>query len=391
MSNTLGTLSGTLILQEALALTFRERPELRMLSMGFRDLDGRASAAVLNQAVTSRIFSVATVNDFGTGATNRGDTDVTCTLTGQKEIHHAFTPSEYNATDRDLIRESARPIAVALANHIVDSVRDLWVETNFPNTDTFHQVTVASGWSYTNTLRPIRKNLNKAGVPKGARFAAFNSDVYDALLGDTTVVAALNNPDNQGAIKSGRLPDVAGLGLAEYPDLSVNVGESIAIASANTTTDVITCSAAHGLVTGQRIHLTVSSGLTGLTTDTSYYVIKVAATTLKLATSAANASAGTAIDIPADGTGSMVDARLGFAGTPDSTIYLARAMRNPAELAPNLAFPGVIGYVQDPVTGFQVLVNQWIDPSTLNVNNRICWLEGYAKGNANNGLLLYKN
>ncbi len=296
-NNVLGTLSGALILQKALELTFTARPLLKMISMGFRELDGRVDNALLGQTVRSRIQSVATVNNFGTGPTDRADTDVPITLDAMKEIHHQFTPAEYNATDRNLIEESARPIAIGLSNHIIASVAALWVAANFARS-----ITVANGWDYDNTLRALKKDLDDAGVPMANRFAVLNSAVHDSLLGDSMVVSAMNNPANNEAIRTGKLPQVAGLALDLFTALPGNAENLVA-----------------------------------------------------------------------------------FGGTPDSTVYVARAPKNPSEMAPNLPYPGVLDYVEEPRSGFRVMVNQWIDPTTLAVNNRIVWLQGYAKGNPNNG------
>ena len=57
------------------------------------------------------------------------------------------------------------------------------------------------------------------------------------------------------------------------------------------------------LSTGRMAYFDFASGFTGLTTGTAYYVIKIDASNIKLATTAANAAAGTAINITADGTG----------------------------------------------------------------------------------------
>lgn len=58
------------------------------------------------------------------------------------------------------------------------------------------------------------------------------------------------------------------------------------------------------ILTGTRVRLTTTTTLpAGLATATDYYVIKVSDTTFKLATSYANAVAGTAIDITSTGTG----------------------------------------------------------------------------------------
>lgn len=77
--------------------------------------------------------------------------------------------------------------------------------------------------------------------------------------------------------------------------------------AANTLTD-----ASHGLETGDGpVRLTNAGGAlpAGLAVDTDYYIIKVDANTMKLATSRANAALGTAIDLTGDGTGThtMVD------------------------------------------------------------------------------------
>lgn len=68
------------------------------------------------------------------------------------------------------------------------------------------------------------------------------------------------------------------------------------------TTDEITVSSNQWLQTGQAVALTGSSLPTGLSA-TTYYVIRQSATVIKLATSLANAIAGTAVDITADGSG----------------------------------------------------------------------------------------
>lgn len=70
------------------------------------------------------------------------------------------------------------------------------------------------------------------------------------------------------------------------------------------TTDLITLTS-HGLSTGDRLTYANGGGtsITGLTTATDYYVIVAGASTIQLASSYANAIAGTEIDITADGVG----------------------------------------------------------------------------------------
>lgn len=68
--------------------------------------------------------------------------------------------------------------------------------------------------------------------------------------------------------------------------------------------DLFTTTAAHNMKTGDKLTLTVSSGLTGFTTGT-YYVIYMSSTTFKLAASLALAAAGTHTAMSADGTGTI--------------------------------------------------------------------------------------
>lgn len=69
-------------------------------------------------------------------------------------------------------------------------------------------------------------------------------------------------------------------------------------------TDLITVTASPELITGRKVQLTTTGTLpTGLSLATDYYIIAISSTTIKLASSRANAVAGTAIDITGQGSG----------------------------------------------------------------------------------------
>lgn len=293
MPNVLGTTSSALILMRALELVFTKRPILSRIS-----LDLKPEAVKFNQTVYSRIYSVPDVNDFGTGAEDRADTDVPVTISAFKEVHHKFTIQELSATDRNLVDESAEPIAVAIANHMVDAIAALWIAGNFANSTT----ELLADTDY-QTITALRKALSGRGAPDN-RFIAANADVYEKWLNDTTVVSALNNAGHGGAITTGMLPQVAGFDIFEYPAL------------------------------------------------------------------------------PA--TGNMT----AFAGSKDSAVIAARVPKDPREVLPNAPFPGNLAVITEPQTGLSVMVNEWIDPSTLDANVRLIWMYGVAKGNASNGQIL---
>ena len=81
--------------------------------------------------------------------------------------------------------------------------------------------------------------------------------------------------------------------------------ESFAAAAVTTATDLITvASNVDKWITGMLVRATTTGGLpAGLALATDYWVIRISATTIKLASSLANAVAGTAIDITTQGTG----------------------------------------------------------------------------------------
>jgi hypothetical protein len=175
------------------------------------------------------------VNNFGTGAVDTAYTDVPVTLSNFKEVHLAFTPQEYSSTNRDLLDEAAEPVAVAIANHLVDAIAALWIAANFANS-----TIVASGWTYTNTLIVLRNALAGRGVPDGIPwFFCCNTNVYGTLLTDSLVVSALNNPANAEAIRTGRLPQAGGLMPMEYPALP-GTGNMVGFAGSRDSTVIAT-------------------------------------------------------------------------------------------------------------------------------------------------------
>jgi hypothetical protein len=232
--NSLGTLATATIVQEALALVFTKRPFLKNISTGFTDKNGSPIAAY-NQSVITRTLAVPTVGNFGDADSAKADVDVSVTLNNFKQLSYTFTPQEYSGTNRDLVRETAEPMAVAMANYMVDAVAGLWTVANFPvrtgadavaNGSTNNITTLGAGWDYAHLLL-VRAALAKSGVPDFKRWYVGNADVYASMLSDLRIVAALNNPNNNGAIEKGELPRVAGLGIEEYPNLTSAAGGNL--------------------------------------------------------------------------------------------------------------------------------------------------------------------
>ena len=204
-TNTLGTLASAVIIQRALALVNTKRPLLKHISTDLSD-----DAVKYGQSVISRLKSLPSVQNFGSGPSATTTTDVPVTINQFKEIHVAFSAQDLSSTDRNLIDEQAEPIATAFANYVVDAIAALYTPTNFTN-----KTVVASGWTRANTVVPLRGALVGRGVP-GDLFASLNESVYSSLLVDPMIVSVLNNRD-QDTIKSGVITPVDGFGLSEYP------------------------------------------------------------------------------------------------------------------------------------------------------------------------------
>ena len=118
--------------------------------------------------------------------------------------------------------------------------------------------------------------------------------------------------------------------------------------TADDTTDIITWTSTtnkpSNILTGTRVQLTTTTTLpAGLSLATNYYVIKLSDSTCKLATSYANAIAGTAINITSTGTGTHTMSRLLPRYTNGAGVQAI--IFNPAATALGAATPNMsLGY-----------------------------------------------
>ena len=139
-----------------------------------------------------------------------------------------------------------------------------------------------------NFYNKIVKNVSADAIAPSA--------VYTVPASKKTIVIELDVANRSTASQtiSVEIEDFTQKGSA----VTLSNGTSV---SSNT----LTAGSAHNLSTGDRVEFTHITGLTGgIATGKQYYVIKVAATTFKLATSHANATAGTAMTVAGTQSGS---------------------------------------------------------------------------------------
>ena len=139
---------------------------------------------------------------------------------------------------------------------------------------------------------------------------------------DSDITAGNLRLDSVRYVKAGMAIDVYAAGTAtklyDWTVLSVNnskdtvtinpgtlnVGTvALSGSTVNTTTDVITVPTNTWMTTGTPITITSPTPPAPLVTGTTYYIINLTSTTIKLATTAALATAGTAIDLTTTGSG----------------------------------------------------------------------------------------
>lgn len=109
--------------------------------------------------------------------------------------------------------------------------------------------------------------------------------------------------------------------LGANQDFWFSQGVIDTVFTADSTTDKLTATA-HKIKTGMALQVSNSGGALpgGLAATTTYWAILVDASTFKLATSYANAVAGTAIDITSNGTGTQTASTIATAGSGSAFV-----------------------------------------------------------------------
>lgn len=145
-------------------------------------------------------------------------------------------------------------------------------------------------------------------------YMAIGDDASTGALAQTTLINELARVSTSSAIAAGTNVTFtatfpAGTGTGSIVEAGIFNQDSSSVITFDADNDVDSASnritsVAHGLLTGDKITYTDGGGtaVVGLIDGGTYYIIRIDANTIKLATSAANATAGTAIAIT-DGVG----------------------------------------------------------------------------------------
>jgi len=158
--------------------------------------------------------------------------------------------------------------------------------------------------SFAGTLVDSEGNAYSSGAKatSGANFVvSFSAQTTGTSVDPADLAISVNNTEASTVEVS-----IAATDGATAATTKTIASQAIAINGIDSATDLVTLTG-HGFNTGDAITLDGLGGAVGFTAGTTYYAIYNDANTFKLATSASNASAGTAVNITTDNTTGAVN------------------------------------------------------------------------------------
>lgn len=236
------------------------------------------------------------------------------------------------------------------------------------------------------TFQPVEDSTTNAGaLQHGGNVQASNMYKY-LLSGHVVTAAATVVPATVAILDVIGFYRVTTVTTATAQATTNTLGRT-ATFTADDTTDIMTYTSVTSLpsniLTGTRVRLTTTTTLpAGLATATDYYVIRFSDTTFKLATSYANAIAGTAINITTAGTGTHTITWLLPRYTNGAGVQAI--IFNPAATAMGAATPNLaLGYTNSAQTASRATPTVLPIGKTAATNSHILYTGATGTGKYN--------
>lgn len=209
-TNNTGTLSGRIVIQTALGLLKVKFPALNRISTDFTS----GKVPLFGQDIVSRIPGVPAVRTKTKGqpyvSSDTNMTDVVVQVNTHSYVQVEFDQQDLASTERNLLREQAEPIVVALGNSFMDALHANITPGNFPN-----EVVCPVIDTSRKTLVQLQSALNGRNVSDVNRLAVLNLPAYTVLEDDDSMVRY----DSRGSgesITTGKLMPTAGFEDIDY-------------------------------------------------------------------------------------------------------------------------------------------------------------------------------
>lgn len=354
---------------------------LRFLATDFSSVRAKYNQQIIaHVAALPTVVAHDTVNGFFNSPQSAKDllTDVPLTMDTWKDVILTLKANDLVADRTPKYVKTINGAAYQLGKAMLDSVLGKVNSTNISN-----QLVCADANATAAKLRLFATQLNSQGAGP-MRNGLVSSGFMTGLLADNVIASGDYYDQRQESGPFAILNNIAGFqSVMEYPDFPANTG-SLGTFTAVAATNVITVSAAHGLVVGDRVRFSSDDTLpAGLSVDTDYFVITVPSTTT-LTVSAT--SGGAAVDITDTGTGthtiSRYDNLTGFFFEDRAVVVASRLPADSLELAQQrgIPVPMKVETVTDPETGLTVLMLERFNTATLDIEICFSVMFGSAVG-----------
>ena len=372
------TLTPVILLQQTMRALFVKVPALMFFASEFT-----TERLKLNQQVIGkiRLRPTASTYDAAQGGYKNGsqkarDLLLDVPFVMDNHIHVTVSLNHLNSIADSMVK---------IQEHIQDSASVIgstvlrYVLGKVSSASFSHGTTYSTANSNKDMLSAVRKSLNGRGVPDG-RFGLVNSDVAETLSNDSRITNRYDNgSQNVDGEAQVRFKNLAGFkDIIEDPQLGSGNGTDITV-SGIATTDLITTSAAHGLIVNDRVIFTALGGSgAGLATSTYYYVQSVpSTTTLKVSAT----RGGAAVDVTTAYTGSTMhkeDNITGFFATREAVAIKTGLPMDSIELANAIGIPvpAQSQIVTDPDSGLSMMAYTWFENGTMDAYVTLACLYG---------------
>lgn len=203
-ANSLGDLSGDLILQQSLDNILYQFPLLSRISTNFS-----GEGALLSQTITTRLRAQRTATDFVTAdgyvAGDATHTDVDIVIDKHKYDMVTFSVTDLAKTRRDLFGEEEEGMLYSVVKAMIDDLYALITTANFTNTPTTKSLLDFGR----DTIVDMKVALHNAKVFGGVRTLLLNSNYYGAAEKDVVIINNQSNPSAAQVFGASKLPTIA--------------------------------------------------------------------------------------------------------------------------------------------------------------------------------------
>lgn len=355
------TLTTSEVLTDVLDSFKKRFPALNRMSTNFN-----VGSLKLNQTYYAHIPTLPSAEDVSTtyavtGAAARSLlVDVPVTVNKHKAVLLNWTHFDAIKDNKNEYDKVIANAGYVLAKAVIDDILSGVTSVNFSQQSIF-----AHADCDVDMLGDVTGDLNTVGAAPNGRTLILNTTATGYLNADTRMTSR----DYQGQLQGGEgyrhWRNVYGFeDIIEYPDFPTNNGAALTSVALEADDEIFT-KTSHGLVTGQRVHLTAITGGTGFTQGNYYYVHRLTANTFYLCASVADAVAGTPVAASADGSSITITPNenlAAFAFDPRAVALVAGVPADfNSEFLAGLNIPRTMGFEQitDPETGLSMAAVSW--------------------------------